>query len=110
MCQLQQGASAILHESALQTKNCHPKQSSLSYPDLYYDGQFDDSRLCIALACTAALAGAAVTTHTEAVKLLKVRQQTTLVVAYSLSNILQSRGVCCKILIYHKVLFCDISA
>lgn len=40
---------------------------------VYYDGQFDDSRLCIALACTAALAGAAVTNHTEATRLLKVR-------------------------------------
>lgn len=39
---------------------------------VYYDGQFDDSRLCVALACTAALAGAAVTNHTEATKLLKV--------------------------------------
>lgn len=39
---------------------------------VYYDGQFDDSRLCIALACTAAVAGAAVTNHTEATKLLKV--------------------------------------
>lgn len=39
---------------------------------VYYDGQFDDSRLCIALACTAALAGAAVTNHTEATRLLKV--------------------------------------
>lgn len=40
---------------------------------VYYDGQFDDSRLCVALACTAALAGAAVTNHTEALKLLKVQ-------------------------------------
>lgn len=40
---------------------------------VYYDGQFDDSRLCVALACTAALAGAAVTNHTEATKLLKVQ-------------------------------------
>lgn len=39
---------------------------------VYYDGQFDDSRLCVALACTAALAGAAVTNHTEATKFLKV--------------------------------------
>ena len=39
---------------------------------VYYDGQFDDSRLCVALACTAALAGAAITNHTEATKLLKV--------------------------------------
>lgn len=45
--------------------------SSLKGTIVYYDGQFDDSRLCVALACTAALAGAAVTNHTEATKLLK---------------------------------------
>ncbi|KAL3143712.1 hypothetical protein ABBQ32_003553 [Trebouxia sp. C0010 RCD-2024] len=45
--------------------------SSLKGTIVYYDGQFDDSRLCVALACTAALAGAAVTNHTEALKLLK---------------------------------------
>ncbi|MCO5579436.1 hypothetical protein L7F22_033291 [Adiantum nelumboides] len=38
---------------------------------VYYDGQFDDSRFNIALACTAALAGASVLNHAEAVALLK---------------------------------------
>lgn len=38
---------------------------------LYYDGQFDDARLCVALACSAAAAGAAVANHVEAVRLIK---------------------------------------
>ena len=41
---------------------------------VYYDGQMDDSRLCVTLACTAALAGAAVANHTEATRLIKVSQ------------------------------------
>ena len=39
---------------------------------VYYDGQFDDSRLNVSLACTAALAGAAVLNYAEVVELLKV--------------------------------------
>ena len=39
---------------------------------VYYDGQFDDSRLNVSLACTAALAGAAVLNYAEATELLKV--------------------------------------
>lgn len=38
---------------------------------VYYDGQFNDSRFNIALACTAALAGSALLNHAEAVALLK---------------------------------------
>ena len=41
---------------------------------VYYDGQMDDSRLCVTLACTAALAGAAIVNHTEATRLIKVSQ------------------------------------
>ena len=37
----------------------------------YYDGQFDDARLNVTLACTAAAAGAAVANHCEATALLK---------------------------------------
>jgi len=43
--------------------------------------------LCIALACTAALAGAAVTNHTEATKLLKVRCG---YLAHALADIIQT--------------------
>ncbi|GAV77192.1 DAO domain-containing protein [Cephalotus follicularis] len=38
---------------------------------VYYDGQMNDSRLNVGLACTAALAGAAILNHAEAVSLLK---------------------------------------
>lgn len=40
---------------------------------LYYDGQFDDARLNVALATTAAAAGAAVANYVEATGLIKVR-------------------------------------
>ena len=39
---------------------------------VYYDGQFDDSRLNVSLACTAALAGAAVLNYAEVTQLFKV--------------------------------------
>ncbi|XP_031381550.1 glycerol-3-phosphate dehydrogenase SDP6, mitochondrial [Punica granatum] len=38
---------------------------------VYYDGQMNDSRLNVGLACTAALAGAAVLNHAEVISLLK---------------------------------------
>ncbi|KAF9589499.1 hypothetical protein IFM89_025046 [Coptis chinensis] len=38
---------------------------------VYFDGQMDDSRLNVAIACTAALAGASVLNHAEAVSLHK---------------------------------------
>ncbi|OAY38887.1 glycerol-3-phosphate dehydrogenase SDP6, mitochondrial [Manihot esculenta] len=38
---------------------------------VYYDGQMNDSRVNVALACTAALAGAAVVNHAEVVSFLK---------------------------------------
>lgn len=66
-----------------------PSQSLASFPTLapqrqdgdslkgtivYYDGQFNDSRLAIVLACTAALAGATVVNHSEATRLIKDEQ------------------------------------
>lgn len=39
---------------------------------LYYDGQFDDARLNVALATTAAAAGATVANYVEATGLIKV--------------------------------------
>ncbi|KAH6760402.1 FAD-dependent oxidoreductase family protein [Perilla frutescens var. frutescens] len=38
---------------------------------VYYDGQMNDSRLNVALACTAALAGAAVLNHAEVISFLR---------------------------------------
>jgi len=38
---------------------------------MYYDGQFDDARLAVALACSASAAGAAVANYTECISLTK---------------------------------------
>ncbi|KAH7300275.1 hypothetical protein KP509_24G054000 [Ceratopteris richardii] len=59
--------------SAEQSKALFPTLSqndhgrSLKGTVVYYDGQFDDSRYNLALACTAALAGASILNHAEAV-------------------------------------------
>jgi glycerol-3-phosphate dehydrogenase len=45
---------------------------SVSTQILYYDGQFDDARLNVALATTAAAAGAAVANYVEATQLIRV--------------------------------------
>ena len=42
---------------------------------MYYDGQFDDARLNLALAQTAALAGATVANYTEVTRLIKARER-----------------------------------
>ncbi|KAL0452131.1 UNVERIFIED_CONTAM: Glycerol-3-phosphate dehydrogenase SDP6, mitochondrial [Sesamum latifolium] len=47
------------------------KDRSLKGTVVYYDGQMNDSRLNVALACTAALAGAAVLNHAEVVSFLR---------------------------------------
>ncbi|XP_010241819.1 PREDICTED: glycerol-3-phosphate dehydrogenase SDP6, mitochondrial-like [Nelumbo nucifera] len=47
------------------------KDKSLKGTVVYYDGQMNDSRLNVGLACTAALAGAAVLNHAEVVAFLK---------------------------------------
>ncbi|CAF1935650.1 unnamed protein product [Brassica napus] len=46
------------------------KDRSLRGTVVYYDGQMNDSRLNVGLACTAALAGAAVLNHAEVVSLI----------------------------------------
>jgi glycerol-3-phosphate dehydrogenase len=38
---------------------------------VYYDGQMNDSRVNVGLACSAALAGAAVLNHAEVISFLK---------------------------------------
>ncbi|XP_031265944.1 glycerol-3-phosphate dehydrogenase SDP6, mitochondrial-like isoform X2 [Pistacia vera] len=47
------------------------KDRSLRGTVVYYDGQMNDSRLNVGLACTAALAGAVVLNHAEVVSLIK---------------------------------------
>eukprot|EP00899_Mesostigma_viride_P004000 jgi/Mesvir1/13600/Mv26349-RA.4 len=52
-------------------RSTFPDGSKLKGAVVYYDGQMDDSRLCVSLVCTAALAGATVANYTKAVALLK---------------------------------------
>ncbi|KAM7526873.1 hypothetical protein LguiA_016775 [Lonicera macranthoides] len=47
------------------------KEKSLKGTVVYYDGQMNDSRLNVGLACTAALAGASVLNHAEVISFLK---------------------------------------
>ncbi|KAI3508713.1 hypothetical protein L1887_23725 [Cichorium endivia] len=47
------------------------KDRSLKGTVVYYDGQMNDSRVNVGIACTAALAGAAVLNHAEVISLLK---------------------------------------
>ncbi|KAL6552821.1 Glycerol-3-phosphate dehydrogenase sdp6, mitochondrial [Orobanche hederae] len=47
------------------------KDRSLKGTVVYYDGQMNDSRLNVALACTAALAGATVLNHAEVISFLR---------------------------------------
>ncbi|GFZ11222.1 FAD-dependent oxidoreductase family protein [Actinidia rufa] len=47
------------------------KDRTLKGAVVYYDGQMNDSRLNLGLACTAALAGAAVLNHAEVISFLK---------------------------------------
>ncbi|KAL2548878.1 Glycerol-3-phosphate dehydrogenase SDP6 [Forsythia ovata] len=47
------------------------KDKTLKGTVVYYDGQMNDSRLNVALACTAALAGAAVLNHAEVTSFLR---------------------------------------
>jgi glycerol-3-phosphate dehydrogenase len=42
---------------------------------VYYDGQMNDSQLNVAIACTAALVGAVVLNHAEAISLKKDERQ-----------------------------------
>lgn len=50
-------------------KECHGRK--LRGAVVYYDGQMDDSRLNVEIACTAALAGASVLNHAEVISLHK---------------------------------------
>ncbi|PSR92995.1 Glycerol-3-phosphate dehydrogenase [Actinidia chinensis var. chinensis] len=47
------------------------KDRTLKGAVVYYDGQMNDSRLNVGIACTAALAGAAVLNHAEVITFLK---------------------------------------
>ena len=67
--------------SAVPPLNSHsiPACSSITiFQIVYYDGQFNDSRLNVALATTAAAAGAVMLNYVRVVSLIKVRLVATL--------------------------------
>lgn len=68
-----QGFGASRHLSAAEVEAAIPTiaTSGLHGGTLYYDGQFDDARLALALACTAAGEGAILVNYCEAVALRK---------------------------------------
>ncbi|XP_058084283.1 glycerol-3-phosphate dehydrogenase SDP6, mitochondrial [Magnolia sinica] len=71
MLHLSRYYSAIESVELFPTLAKQGKGRSLKGTVVYYDGQMDDSRLNVGLACTAALAGAAVLNHAEVVSFLK---------------------------------------
>lgn len=75
---------------------------------VYYDGQMNDSRLNVAIACTAALAGAAVLNHAEAVSLKKDPKTGTVVGARVRNNLTGKEfDVYAKVVVNATGPFCD---
>ena len=68
---------------------------------VYYDGQFDDARLNVTLAVSAALAGAATVNYAEVTKLLKVRHT----VPAGLGRALEGHSPAQQLLAMHEVDF-----
>jgi len=62
-------SEAVRQFPTLRTENVH--EGTLKGSIVYYDGQFNDARLCLLLACTAAEEGAAVANYAEVVDLVK---------------------------------------
>lgn len=82
------------------SKECHGR--NLKGAIVYYDGQMDDSRLNIGLACTAALAGAAVLNHAEVISLHKDENSGCIVgarVRDNLTGIALSLSLCVRALV-----------
>lgn len=63
------------------------RDRSLKGTVVYYDGQMNDSRVNVGLACTAALAGAAILNHAEVVSLLKEEGQERIIGARIRNNL-----------------------
>ncbi|CAA2986037.1 glycerol-3-phosphate dehydrogenase SDP6, mitochondrial isoform X1 [Olea europaea subsp. europaea] len=63
------------------------KDKTLKGTVVYYDGQMNDSRLNVALACTAALAGAAVLNHAEVISFLRDEANGRIIGAHIRNNI-----------------------
>ncbi|XP_058078054.1 glycerol-3-phosphate dehydrogenase SDP6, mitochondrial-like isoform X2 [Magnolia sinica] len=75
---------------------------------VYYDGQMDDSRLNIGLACTAALAGAAVLNHAEVISVLKDDNSGQVIGAHVRDNLTGNEfNVYAKVVVNAAGPFCD---
>lgn len=75
---------------------------------VYYDGQMNDSRLNVAIACTAALAGAAVLNHAEVVALKKDATSGSIVGARVRNNLTNKEfDVFAKVVVNAAGPFCD---
>jgi len=68
------GATKLLRNKTIQKLAPGINKKNLSGGILYHDGQFDDARLAIDLACTAAQHGAVLINYCEATALLKTNQ------------------------------------
>ncbi|XXG45226.1 hypothetical protein AAC387_Pa02g0360 [Persea americana] len=88
------------------SKECHGR--NLKGAIVYYDGQMDDSRLNIGLACTAALAGAAVLNHAEVISLHKDENSGCIVGARVRDNLTETEfDVYAKVVVNATGPFCD---
>lgn len=65
------GATRLVFPKASKEKFAHLKTNGLTACVEYYDGQFNDTRMAVALAKTAEEAGAVIANHTEVVELVK---------------------------------------
>ncbi|OVA00570.1 FAD-dependent glycerol-3-phosphate dehydrogenase [Macleaya cordata] len=75
---------------------------------VYYDGQMDDSRLNVGLACTAALAGAAVLNHAEVISLHKDENSGRIIGARVRDNLTEKEfDVYAKVVVNAAGPFCD---
>ncbi|KAL5994510.1 Glycerol-3-phosphate dehydrogenase sdp6, mitochondrial [Asimina triloba] len=88
------------------SRNCSGRK--LRGTVVYYDGQMDDSRFNIGLACTAALAGAAVLNHAEVISLHKDKTSGQVIGAHVRDNLTGKYfDVYAKVIINAAGPFCD---
>ncbi|KAI7750620.1 hypothetical protein M8C21_023326, partial [Ambrosia artemisiifolia] len=84
------------------------KDRSLKGTVVYYDGQMNDSRVNVGLACTAALAGAAVLNHAEVISFLKEEGQRRIIGARIRDNLTgEEFNTYAKVVVNAGGPFCD---
>ncbi|KAJ4720731.1 Glycerol-3-phosphate dehydrogenase [Melia azedarach] len=84
------------------------KDRSLRGTVVYYDGQMNDSRLNVGVACTAALAGAAVLNHAEVVSFIKDKASERIIGAQIRNNLTGNEfDAYAKVIVNAAGPFCD---